>query len=314
MKAETLVKKLYKKNLLHHSDNRIFTHIDELNLSKSPMKNLISIIQPVIEQTKNKYLKEQLLKYFSLQEEKFSIIEKSFEHLTSAQQERETLNSFFHSWSQTNNSAMTVAGLSNRLTMLVYQDKPVFSEYDLFRSVASLNRIVDEDLAVVGKVLHSELFYNMATGISGGDRWMRRTYLSESAKEFKAWKDRNSLHTDDLLIGLLTTLTHEIYTHGEIEFILPKFIRWLNQHFNFSERHINHSLAWIKVHCGATEKNHFFHAVDAIDSYTKAFEINLRDYDLEEIITDYVSRKADVMGNLSEKLNKDVLYKTSANN
>lgn len=266
------------------------------------MKNLLSIILPVIDQMGDSHIKSQLLTYFPLQEEKLTFIENSFIHLTERKQGKEVLNLFFKSWSQTNNSAMTVAGLSNRMTMFVHKNKPVDSENDLFKAVASLNRIVDEDLAVVGRVLHSELFYTMATNIAGDDTWLSNKYLSNEAKEFKAWKDKNSLRDKDIMIGLLTTLVHEIYTHGEVEYIIPKFEQWLKSDENLSEDEINTTLAWISVHCGPTEKDHFFHAVDAVNSYSKATGISIVDYNLSEIISDYVNKKAHVMLALDEKI------------
>ncbi|WBX78299.1 hypothetical protein PG911_08575 [Tenacibaculum ovolyticum] len=265
--------------------------------------NLISIILPVIDQMKDSHLKTQLTTYFPLQEEKFSMIETSFKSLTIQKQPKETLNSFFKSWSQTNNSAMTVAGLSNRMTMLIHKNKEVKSEHDLFKSVASLNRIVDEDLAVVGRVLHSKLFYTMATNIAGDDSWLSNKYLSAEAIAFKAWKDKNSLRNKDIMIGLLTTLVHEIYTHGEVEFIIPLFENWLAKESDLSAEEIDVSLAWIRVHCGPTEKDHFFHAVDAVNSYAKAFEIDIKEYDLKQIIEDYLELKSSVMN----VLNKEVL-------
>lgn len=271
------------------------------------MNNLISIIIPVIEQMEDSHIKNQLLTYFPKQKEQFTIIENSFTALTATKQSSETLYSFFHSWSQTNNSAVTVAGLSNRMTMLIHKNKPIVSEYDLFRAIASLNRIVDEDLAVVGRVLHSKLFYTMATNISGDDVWLSKKYLCNEAKEFKDWKDKNSLRNKDIMIGLLTTLVHEIYTHGEVEFILPKFDIWLRSYSNMTEQEIEESLAWIKVHCGPTEKDHFFHAVNAVASFSKAQNININDYDLEKIISDYLEYKSKVMGVLENQLTKSLL-------
>lgn len=267
--------------------------------------SLLSIILPVITQMEDSHLKTQLATYFPLQEEKFSQIEKSFQALTAQKQAKETLNTFFKSWSQTNNSAMTVAGLSNRMTMIIHKKQKVNSEYDLFRAVSSLNRIVDEDLAVVGRILHSILFYNMATNITGDDSWLSNTYLNKEAIEFKAWKDKNSLRNKDIMVGLLTTLVHEIYTHGEVEFIIPLFESWLREEGRLSDEDIDKTLAWISVHCGPTEKNHFFHAVDAINSYSKAFDIHMEDYDLQEIVEDYLRLKAEVMNVLYKQVSEE---------
>ena len=271
------------------------------------MNDLISIILPVIDQMEESHIKSQLLTYFPQQKDQFSTIENSFRSLTSRKQEQATLNSFFKSWSQTNNSAVTVAGLSNRMTMIVHKDLPVTSEHDLFKAVASLNRIVDEDLAVVGHVLHSKLFYTMATNIAGDDSWLSNTYLNTEAISFKAWKDKNSLRNKDIMIGLLTTLVHEIYTHGEVEFIIPLFEDWLRAVTEFSDTEIKKSLAWISVHCGATEKDHFFHAVDAVNSFSKAFDIDILEYDLEEIITNYLDLKSKVMATLNIQIAEESL-------
>ena len=105
----------------------------------------------------------------------------------------------------------------------------------------------------------------------------------------------------------LTTLVHEIYTHGEVEFILPKFDKWLRNDSDLSEQEIQRSLAWIEVHCGPTEKDHFFHAVNSVASYAKAQDIDITNYDLEEIITDYLRYKSDVMSVLENELTASLL-------
>lgn len=258
------------------------------------MEDMYSLINIVIGQMEESYLKNQLVVHFPKHREKLAMIENSFSELTSGAQDSETLRCFFHSWGQTNNSAMTVSGLSNRLSMHIHNNDPIADQQYLFRSLASLNRITDEDLAVTGRVLHSEMFYVMATEICGDDTWLLRDYLSKEAKAFKAWKDKNSLHTQDPMIGLLTTLVHEIYTHGEVEYILPKFAGWL-EGLGFEPLRAKRALAWIKVHCGPTERDHFFHAVNAVQHYVKAMNINMADYDLGDIISNYVKRKADVM-------------------
>lgn len=264
------------------------------------MTNLSSIILPVLNDMEESYLKDQLLKFLPNQEESFSKIEKSFKQLTSKVQDKERLQLFFHSWSQTNNSAMTVAGISNRMTMLVHKNQPIADREALLQSITSLNRIVDEDLAVVGRVLHSQLFYTMATNICTDDDWLSRKYLNPSAYEFKSWKDQNSLRNKDIMIALLTTLIHEIYTHGEVEYILPKFESWLTNDYGFSGEELDKTLAWISVHCGPTEKNHFFFAVSSIFHYAKAMNVDLETYDLETIIKDYLAKKSAVMKDVME--------------
>ncbi len=266
------------------------------------MAKILSVIVPVLEGMEDSHLKTQLLSYFPKQAEHFTQVEESFSLLTSITPDPDRMKMFFHSWSQTNNSAVTVSGLSSRLTMLIHKNMPVADEHALFRSVASLNRIADEDLAVVGKVLHSDLFYTMATNICGDDEWLSRKYLQPQAKDFKAWKDYNSLRDEDILIGLLTTLVHEIYTHGEVEYILPRFTNWLEREYDFSKTDLKNTLAWITVHCGPTEKNHFFHAVSSIKYFVTAMNLKIEDYDLGPIISSYLSKKATVMKTIGAQL------------
>lgn len=259
------------------------------------MHRLSQIIMPVLRDLPASHLKRELLQAFERHGSHFDAIESGFARLTSRRQSPETLRRFFQSWSQTNNSAMTVAGISNRLTLLVHTGQPVADREALFAAMVCLNRIVDEDLAVTHKVLHAQMYYNMATGIVGDDQWLSHAYLHPSAKAFKSWKDHQSLREPDLAVALLTTLTHEIYTHGEVEFILPLFRRWLTRTLGFAERDATRTLGWISVHCGPTEKNHFFHAMNALNHYARAMALDLERYSLDGIVGAYLEQKAAVL-------------------
>ncbi len=261
-----------------------------------------SIIQPVIESIHNPRMRAQLLEHFSRQADSFADIERSFHALTSGAHDRERLNCFFNSWSMTNNSAMTVAGLANRLTLLRHKNQPVRDPMRLLQALTSLHRIVDEDLGVVGGVPHKDLYMRMAASFCGDDEWQSRRYLTTEAAAFKKWKDAASLRDKDIMHGLLTTVVHEIYTHGEVEYILPLFRQWLRATGGVEGRDANVILAWIIVHTGPTEKNHFFHALDAAEHYAAAVGIDLARYDMEEIVCTYLRLKAATMNSLSHVL------------
>lgn len=271
------------------------------------MNHLSHIIMPVLRDLPASHLKRELLQAFERHGCHFETIEAGFARLTARRQSTETLRRFFQSWSQTNNSAMTVAGISNRMTLLIHADRPVADREALFASMVCLNRIVDEDLAVTHKILHAQMYYNMATGIVGDDQWLSYAYLHPSAKAFKSWKDHQSLREPDLAIALLTTLTHEIYTHGEVEFILPLFRRWLTQTLGFAERDATRTLGWISVHCGPTEKNHFFHAINAIRHYSRAMALDLERYSLDGIVGAYLEQKAAVLETVAQDVPAEVL-------
>lgn len=264
-----------------------------------------TIIRPVIEDVPNVFIREQLVNYFMEQSESFSAIEDCFATLTNGVHDREKLNCFFHSWSMTNNSAMTVSGIANRLTLLMHKNKPVKDPMELFQSLISLHRIVDEDLGVVGGVLHKDMYFRMATHFCKTDEWMLTKYITKEATEFKKWKDANSLKDNDIVIGLLTTITHEIYTHGEVEYILPLFRKWMETNEGITGNQANAELAWIIVHTGPTEKNHFYHAINSLEHFVKAMDIDLSKYDMKETIQTYMQRKAATMSSIARVLNSE---------
>lgn len=260
------------------------------------------IVTPVIESVPNVFLRQQLLEYFPRQVDSFTDIKQCFHILTSGQYSKEKLRCFFHSWSMTNNSAMTVSGIANRLTLLLHKNKPVQDPLSLLHALTSLHRIVDEDLGVVGGVLHKDLYYRMATHFCGDDDWLSLRYLTPESVEFKKWKDANSLRDKDIVIGLLTTIVHEIYTHGEVEYILPLFKSWMQENDGLGGRDANVLLAWIIVHTGPTEKNHFFHAIHAVEHYARAMDVHIEQYDMEDIIRTYMQKKAATMNSISQVL------------
>lgn len=262
------------------------------------MQSLQGIILPVIKDLPDSNIKYQLVQCLSKNTRYFRSIEEGFRALTGRRQDSEALCHFFHSWSQTNNSAATVAGIGNRLTLMLHRGHQVSDEGALLRALTSLDRIIDEDLAVTHRVLHADMFYHMATSIVGDDRWLSRRYLHPAAKDFKEWKDRNSLRDRDPVIALLTTLTHEIYTHGEVEFILPLFRRWLAEDYGFNDAAIRQALTWISVHTGPTEKDHFFHALNALEHFATAMDVTIDDYPLDGIIAVYLEKKAAVLDQL----------------
>jgi hypothetical protein len=260
------------------------------------------IIQPVIESARNPHLRAQLLDYFPRQGSSYASIERSFQALVSGSHDVERLSCFFSSWSMTNNSAMTVAGIANRLTLLRHKNQEVRDPMRLLQALTSLHRIVDEDLGVVGGVLHKDLYMRMAAHFCGSDAWQSHRYVTPQAAAFKKWKDAASLRDKDIMNGLLTTIVHEIYTHGEVEYILPLFRNWLRARGGVEGREANVILAWIIVHTGPTEKNHFFHAIDAAEHYAGAMGIDLARYDMEEIVRAYMSLKAEAMDSISQVL------------
>ena len=213
----------------------------------------------------------------------------------------EQLRHFFHCWQETNNSASSVAGQGCRITLAAKQ-RPEQDQLAYYRIVDNLQRIVDEDLGAHGEAMHGELYYRMATAICGDDLWMSKKYSSEPAREFRAFMLARRLRDRSLLNGLLFTLIHEVFTHGEVELIHPMFQDWLPTRLDIPKKNAGKILAWITVHTGGLEAEHFGHAASAVLDYSRASGEPIDPAAAKELFKTYLRNKAAVMAELLHSL------------
>jgi len=271
----------------------------ELSTSNATLQD---IVHPVLSEMAEGPLRGALLSAFAVEASALAAIEECFQALVAKRQEPEALRRFFHSWSKTNNSAASVSGLASRMTLSGRRSADAATREALYRVCDSLQRITDEDLGARGNVLHADLFYRMATTISGDDRWLSKRYCNSAADEFRDWVDRHRLRERDLLKGLLITLVHEVYTHGEVEFILPLFQRWAREELGLAGDDARKVLAWISVHTGGTESAHFGHATEAVAHYCEAAGTDIDGDAAGVLFETYLERKAAVMMQLTPLL------------
>lgn len=266
------------------------------------MADLLTHIADVIQDVSNPELANQLTEAFSQSQLALNQIQRSFLVLTQSKPEHHQLCQFFHNWSLTNNSAAGLSGYCNRLTKrwrYGETEQTKATSAPLYMSILGhLNRVSDEDLGVEGGTIHYDLYYHMATTICGNDQWLSRRFASQSGTKFKKWKDHQLLREKDLFLGMLTTLVHEIYTHGEVEFILPLFQQWLSKTQQLNKTEQARCLNWIAVHTCGTERNHFNETLATLDSLAQLLSVKLADYDLVSIFSHYLSQKASVMSPL----------------
>ncbi len=259
------------------------------------LKSIGQIAMPELEAVPDISLRAGLRAGFEAARANIQEIEDCFKTVTGRRGSVDERRTFFRSWNMTNNSAMCVSGQTNRISAMALKPENTAQGTLLLNTIASLHRITDEDLAVGSGILHADLFYNMATYYCEGDDWLGHRYLLSEARAFKEWRDRKSLHHSDIWLGLMITLVHEIYTHCEVEYILPMFKTWANRYFEPEGRSHARNLAWISVHCNGTETRHFSHALEAVRNYARATEQEFGDQDITETVLAYISNKADCM-------------------
>jgi hypothetical protein len=263
---------------------------------------LSSIVEPVLHEMAGGPLREALLSSFDREGDALQTIEEAFVLLTSRRHDPEDLKRFFQSWSQTNNSAACVAGLGCRITLPVRSLPDETTQLGYYRVLDSLQRITDEDFGSGGEILHAELYYRMATTICGDDSWLSKRYCSPAAQEFRNLMLRQRLRDRNVLRGLLHTLVHEVYTHGEVELIHPMFQAWLPTHLGIPAPAARKVVAWITVHTAGTETNHFRHATDAVTTYCGTTGSTIDPSAAAEAFGTYLRSKAAVMDDLIPNL------------
>jgi hypothetical protein len=253
-------------------------------------------------QLEHEPLRDALLESLEAERESVQAIARGFAGFVQSRQAVDIRRRFFASWQKTTNSAMSVEGLANRMTSEAEAkvDTDPAHAVLLFRAAGRMNRVADDDLGVHGQPLHFELFYRMATDFSGGDdAWQSRQYCVPAALEFKAWLDASRLRSS-IMAGLYSLLVHEGYTHAEFETVETPFREWATMRLGFSDHDARRSLAWITVHNGGTEKNHFAHSCGALEHYVAGsgdtIDLNLAG----ETFRKYFRMKGAVMSQLSE--------------
>ncbi|MBW4626280.1 MAG: hypothetical protein KME49_12445 [Brasilonema octagenarum HA4186-MV1] len=269
-------------------------------------KDFFTEMQDAFSQLEHQPLRKVLLDSLQAEQDSVRAIDASFQNFTSKKHSPQVCRLFFASWQRTNNTAMSVAGLANRITheaeLVLSSGENLSVALELFRSAGRLNRVIDEDLGLKGQTLHFELYYRMATKFSGNDdAWQSREFCLPSASDFKSWLDSARL-VEPMMNGLFSMLIHEGYTHGELESIAPMFEKWAIEIMGLNKSDARRYLAWIAVHNGGTEKHHFAHACAAFEHYYRA---TLADINLEvasQIFQNYLRRKGEVMKQINEKI------------
>ncbi len=267
-------------------------------------KTFFTEMQDAFSQLEHESLRKVLLDTLQTEQDLVSAIDASFRNFTTKKHSLQVRRQFFASWQRTNNTAMSVEGLANRITheaeLALFKGKNPSVALELFRSAGRLNRVTDEDLGVKGQILHFELYYRMATKFSdNNDAWQSREYCLPAASIFKSWLDSVRL-IEPIINGLFSMLIHEGYTHAELEMISPMFENWAIEFMGLDKSDARRYLAWISVHNGGTEKLHFEHACAALEHYCTAttHEINLEV--ARQLFQNYFRCKGEVMKQLNE--------------
>lgn len=278
------------------------TTVPVLDITTNGHAALFTEMQDAFGQLEHAPLRQVLLESMDAEQASMHMIAEGFAGFLERCHPLEIRRQFFCSYQRTNNSAMSVEGLANRMT--AEAEKNVSTDPSrslaLFRAAGRMNRVADEDLGVGGQTLHFELFYRMATEFCGhDDQWQCRQYCLPAAGEFKSWLDSMRLRSP-VLVGLYSLLVHEGYTHAELGTIEVPFRRWAMNDAGLTEHDARRVLAWITVHNGGTEKTHFAHSCASLAHYLEGSGEAVDLQVASETFRQYFRMKGTVMARLND--------------
>lgn len=138
-----------------------------------------------------------------------------------------------------------------------------------------ISDIIAEDVGMEG-LTHHALFERFARAVTGTSRWADQDTLHGDVKIFRDKLHKLRTH-GDLSQALASLIISEIWNTGEYTFAAPLTESFLSQSSASSGFNARNSNAYMAVHSGDTEFDHFIHAVYAYCTYNSCKKISIAD-------------------------------------
>lgn len=197
--------------------------------------------------------------------------EYAFHRLTQGESSGSSLNTFLNGWKTTHVTALYVSGLMIRIQREA-QDAFAKDDYAkgclLSKAAYHIGEIIAEDTGVIG-VQHGELYERFAKSISKGDNWKLDKHKVPECDEFRRYVEKGRLRRP-VEEAILMTAASENWNTGEYTFAAPLITEWLIEKRGMPEKDAKAAAAYVSVHAGDTELDHFTHALKAWQLYQEA--------------------------------------------
>jgi hypothetical protein len=245
---------------------------------------MYSILEEALSTLNDRQLSAAIAAGFERQSGSLQIVENTFELLTSNIWTKTRLQDFFNAWRDTHLSSSSVAAIVCRL--LTESDKGTPGSYCFIEAARSIAKVIHEDLGLCGET-HSNLYERLANRICLGDDWKLNQHRIQSAYEFGNWVHGKRAEAS-LDQSLLVTISSEIYNHCEYTFIAPLFRNWMQNLLAFETDQIPRYMAYILVHTGPTESDHFLHGINSLQDYYSGVNFDLSYSAITESVAEYL--------------------------
>jgi hypothetical protein len=161
------------------------------------------------------------------------------------------LRRFLNGWGDTHVSSNLVTVLALRL----YRE-------DMGEAAGHMMEVIADDIGKTGKP-HAEMFATFANALCvPAESWREARNKTESCVNFRDYL-REMRHDAPFDEAILTTAASEIWNVGEYTQLTYLMQEWMENKMGLSRGQAASANAYVRVHGGDTELNHFLHAIEA---------------------------------------------------
>lgn len=169
------------------------------------------------------------------------------------------LRRFAHGWSDTHVSSDLVGLLALRLHKI-----------GAHQAAGDMMHVIADDIGANGKP-HRDMFATFANALCEPNGWRNPDNAVSSCTDFRRYLHQARVKAPEAE-AILTTAASEIWNVGEYTVLAEKFLPWMQNKMGLSLPEAKKANAYVQVHAGQTELDHFLCAIDAWDklaSHTK---------------------------------------------
>jgi hypothetical protein len=181
------------------------------------------------------------------------------------------MNGFLNGWQTVHVTALYVSGLMIRMQREAREAEKSGEHCTaelLHRAAGHIGEIIAEDTGVVG-IPHGALYERFANSIAGNDDWKLEKFSVPGCREFRAYVERGRLRAP-VEDAILLTAASENWNTGEYTHAVPVILNWLQEKGGMDRQTARRNSAYVAVHAGDTELDHFTHALKAWQLYCAA--------------------------------------------
>jgi hypothetical protein len=241
-------------------------------------------------------IKERLI----LHKQSYRQIEHGYNTLTVSKQEVDVLKVFFNGWSVLYNSDLAIAGLTNRLTMMLHNQSSEKAENHILDAIIQLNDSMGSSL---GATTDHQLFRFMANGVCEGESWAQPDAMCTAVQDFKIWRDSMCVVSKDIEHGLMVELIHVVHMLGLFNTVSTQISNWLQVYYGLDEIQAAERLSWITHQLSNIAPRYLNNLQTALNSYQAASSSNTWERDtFINIFDSYAQYQVLIVNALTQKM------------